>query len=104
MRPRRHDRYASHRRYFWALMTCFSVLWLFLAIAPWHREDWFVENILVAIFVVMLLVFRRGLFFSRISYTLIFMFMAERLNFALLDGAQDFGLQEHRQLADFVEK
>jgi putative membrane protein len=75
MRTRRTQIRVSHRRYLWALMGCFLVLWLLLAIAPWHREDWFVENILVAIFVVGLLVFRRALFFSRISYTLIFVFM-----------------------------
>ncbi|HWN93540.1 MAG TPA: DUF2238 domain-containing protein [Methylomirabilota bacterium] len=76
MRTRQRHVYASHRKYLWGLTGCFSVLWLFLAIAPWHREGWFVENILVAIFVGLLLVFRRAQFFSRISYTLIFVFLS----------------------------
>lgn len=74
-RPVRRN-YAPQRKYLFALLTGFSVLWLVLALRPWHREDWFVENILVVIFVVGLVVFRRALLFSRISYTLIFVFLS----------------------------
>ncbi len=68
--------YAAQRKYLGALFATFAVLWIFLAIRPWNRADWIVENILVAFFVAGLLAFRRALFFSRISYTLIFMFMS----------------------------
>ena len=67
---------APQRKYLFALLTAFSLLWLVLAIRPWHREDWFVESILVVIFVVGLVVFRRALVFSRVSYTLIFLFLS----------------------------
>ena len=56
-------------------MGCFAVLWVALAIAPWYRADWIVESILTVAFLTGLIVFRGALFFSRISYTLIFLFL-----------------------------
>jgi putative membrane protein len=67
--------YVSYRRYLWALMSGFAVVWTALAIAPWYRGDWFVENILVIAFIAGVIAFRRALFFSRVSYTLIFVFL-----------------------------
>jgi putative membrane protein len=84
MRPKRatarikRDAYrdcAPQRKYLWVLLAGFSVLWVALAIHPWNRKDWLAENTLVAIFIVLMLVFRRALVFSRVSYTLIFVFM-----------------------------
>jgi putative membrane protein len=65
----------SHRRYLGVLAGLFAVLWVCLAIHPWYRADWVVENTLVGLFVIVLAVFRRWLFFSRLSYTLIFLFL-----------------------------
>jgi len=65
----------SHRKYLAVLAGLFAMLWVSLAIHPWYRSDWAVENALVVLFVVLLAVFRRWLFFSRLSYTLIFLFL-----------------------------
>ena len=65
----------SHRSYLLTLLACFTVLWVILAIHPRHRADWAVENGLVGLLVIGLAVFRRWLFFSRLSYTLIFLFL-----------------------------
>src|SRR6185295_19104447 len=47
-----------------------------LAIQPWHRDSWLLENALALAAVVLLAVFHRRLLFSRVSYTLIFVFMS----------------------------
>jgi putative membrane protein len=65
----------SHGKYLRVLAALFAVLWLGLAIRPWYRADWAVENVLVLLFIAALAVFRHWLFFSRLSYTLIFLFL-----------------------------
>jgi putative membrane protein len=65
----------SHRRYLLILGILFGILWGLMAIHPWHRQDWLLENALVLGAVVVLAVFHRRLLFSRVSYTLIFLFM-----------------------------
>jgi len=68
--------YAYYRRYLLGLAAAFTVEWIFLAIHPKHRTDWILENILV-VFVAIGLVFSyRHLLFSRLSYTMIFLFLA----------------------------
>lgn len=67
--PRRHDTFAL------VLLTAFLILWTVLAFDPWDRKDWLLENAL-AIVGVLLLVFTAKTFpLSRISYSLIFIFM-----------------------------
>jgi putative membrane protein len=68
-------RYAKHRRYLLVLGILFAPLWTALAIAPRYREDWALENVLVVIFVVVVALTYRRLILSRISYTLIFLFL-----------------------------
>src|SRR5829696_8294860 len=68
-------RVISHGRYLSVLAGLFLILWVGLAIRPWYRSDWATENALVVLLVIALAVFRRGLFFSRLSYTLIFLFL-----------------------------
>ena len=53
----------------------FGLLWVLLAIRPHNRSDWLLENALVALAAGLLLGLRRRLVFSRVSYTLIFLFM-----------------------------
>jgi putative membrane protein len=53
----------------------FAVWWLALAIKPWHRDVWMLENTLVFAAAAFLFLFHRQLLFSRVSYTLIFVFM-----------------------------
>jgi putative membrane protein len=64
-----------HRTYLLILSVLFLVLWTALGIKPLYREDWLVENILVVVFVVLVAAFHHKLLLSRISYTLIFLFL-----------------------------
>jgi len=65
----------SHRRYLALLAAIFAVIWVALAIAPMNRHDWLLENALVLAAVLLLIGSYRALPLSRISYTLIFLFL-----------------------------
>ena len=65
----------SQRKYRAILALLFAVFWGVLAIHPWHLTDWLLENGLVLVAVIVLVLFRRRLMLSRLSYTLIFIFM-----------------------------
>lgn len=65
----------AHRRYFFILCAVFLVIWTALAISPNDRADWALENLLVVVFVAALFATYRRLTFSRVSYTLIFLFL-----------------------------
>jgi putative membrane protein len=65
----------SHRRYLALLGGAFFVVWIGLAIAPWYRSDWFVENTLVVLVIGAVARFHRYLILSRLSYTLVFGFL-----------------------------
>lgn len=65
----------SHRRYAQLLLALFTVLWVVLAIEPLHRSDWALENVLVGVFILFLLSTHAVMPLSRISYTLIFVFL-----------------------------
>jgi putative membrane protein len=65
----------SHERYpalLFALLTVFAIL---LGIAPHDRADWLLENALLFAGVAALVATKRALPLSRVSYTLIFVFM-----------------------------
>jgi len=64
-----------HRKYLLILAVPFGILWVALGIHPWDRHTWFLENTLVVAMVAFLAAFHRRLPFSRVSYTLIFVFM-----------------------------
>jgi putative membrane protein len=64
-----------HRRYLLILASLFFILWTALAIKPLYRDDWALENLLVVAFVVLVATFHRRMLLSRISYTLIFLFL-----------------------------
>ncbi len=66
---------ASQRRYLLALAVLFALLWTALALHPHYRKDWLLENALVFAFVTVLAVTRKRLPFSRVSYSLIFVFL-----------------------------
>jgi len=68
-------RLIPHRRYLLILAVVFSLWWIALAIHPLYRNPWLLENALVLAGVALLAVFHRRLLFSRVSYTLIFVFM-----------------------------
>jgi putative membrane protein len=65
----------NHRRYLVILSGVYLVVWLALAIKPYHRDDWALENILVVVAVVVLGSTYRTFPLSSISYTLIFLFL-----------------------------
>jgi putative membrane protein len=50
--------------------------WFVLALDPLHRGDWLLENVLVFIFIFIAFATRRRFFFSRVSVTLIFIFLS----------------------------
>ncbi len=65
----------SRRAYLGSLIGLFAVFWVALAIHPHDRSDWLLENLLLVVFVAALVASRRALPLSRISYTLIWLFL-----------------------------
>lgn len=65
----------SHHRYLLLLGVLFALVFGALAVAPSHRADWALENALVVAFVVAVAVTYKRFTLSRISYTLIFVFL-----------------------------
>lgn len=65
----------AHRRYFLVLSVLYVTLWIVLAIDPHDRSDWALENALVVLAAIALLVSYKRLLLSRVSYTLIFVFL-----------------------------
>ena len=65
----------THRQYYLLLAGLFAVVWIALAIKPVYRHDWLLENVLVFAFVFGLVLSSRWFVFSRISASLIFVFL-----------------------------
>ena len=65
----------THGRYFVVVGSLFTVIWVALAIEPVYRADWALENVLVVFFVFFMVISRRSFQFSRVSITLIFLFL-----------------------------
>ncbi len=63
------------RRYTIVLGCLFAIVWTALALRPLYRADWLVENILVLLALPGLALTSRRFPFSRVSYTLIFIFL-----------------------------
>ena len=63
------------RRWFLVLGALFLLVWATLAIAPHDRKDWALENALVIFIVPVLVLTRKKLPLSRISYAAIFIFL-----------------------------
>jgi putative membrane protein len=64
-----------HLRYVSVLAVLFAALWFALALHPWYRSDWLVENVLTVAAIVLLATTYRVFKLSRVSYTLIFLFL-----------------------------
>lgn len=73
--PNRRTSEVAGRRYVAGLGALFGVIWLLLAIGPRHRADWALENALVVLAVLVLALTHRRFALSRLSYTLIFVFL-----------------------------
>jgi putative membrane protein len=65
----------THARYVGALAVLLMLLWGALAIAPWHRQDWALENVLTIAAVLWMVATYRTFKLSRVSYTMIFVFL-----------------------------
>lgn len=65
----------THIRYVSALLSLLTVLWIGLAIEPFDRMDWLLENVLLVVAIALLAATYRRLPLSRTSYTLIFLFL-----------------------------
>lgn len=57
------------------LLGGYLVLWIWLAIAPFDRHDWLLENLLAVTFVGLLVATHRRFRFSNFSYVLLALFM-----------------------------
>ena len=65
----------THSRYVLVLAALLLLLWIPLAIHPSHRDDWVLENVLLLGAIVLLASTYRVFPLSRISYTVIFIFL-----------------------------
>jgi putative membrane protein len=65
----------SNRRYVVTLALAFLAVWVALAIKPLYPKDWLLENVLTFVFVPLLAISYGVLTLSRVSYTLIFLFL-----------------------------
>jgi putative membrane protein len=65
----------SDRAYTDLLAAIFAVIWVLLAIDPLYRQDWLLENLLVIAFALAFLWWRKSLRLSKISTSLIFVFL-----------------------------
>jgi putative membrane protein len=72
---REGDASMPHLRYVSVLALLFAILWVALAVHPWYRSDWLIENVLTFAAIVLLAATYRVFKLSRVSYTLIFMFL-----------------------------
>ncbi|WP_193367640.1 DUF2238 domain-containing protein [Pelagibius marinus] len=66
----------ARNRLLQGLTAAYALWWLALAIAPYDRFDWFLENLLVVFFVGLLAVTYRAFPLSNLSYLLITIFLA----------------------------
>ena len=57
------------------LFGIYILVWIWAAINPTYRDDWWLENILVFIFIPLLFYTYHKFRLSNVSYTLIFVFM-----------------------------
>jgi putative membrane protein len=65
----------TRRTYLSALGLALAAFWLLLAFDPHDRSDWLLENLLLVVFVAALAASHRALPLSRISYTMIWLFL-----------------------------
>jgi len=65
----------SHKKYFLILSLIFFIEFSILAVSPYDRADWALENALVLVFVILMALSYKKFPLSRISYTLIFVFI-----------------------------
>jgi putative membrane protein len=62
-------------RYPLVLLGVFAAIWTALAYAPWYRQDWLLENLVVFVAVGVFVKTFRSLHFSNFAYTCLFVFL-----------------------------
>lgn len=65
----------SHHRYVLGLTVAYILIWILLGLQPFHRAHWALENTLSIVIVLVLALAYRRFPFSRVSYTLGFVFL-----------------------------
>ena len=70
-----YDKSPKDKTYNLLLLVVFIVLWIILAFNVSYRDDWVMENVINVPFVILLIVISRWFKFSKLSYSLIFLFM-----------------------------
>jgi putative membrane protein len=96
-----------HRRYLAGLGIVFGIFWVVIGIAPHDRGTWALENGPAVLFVVCVAVFHKRLLLSRVSYTLIFLFLClhsvgAHFTYARVPYDQLFESIFHRSLNDLL--
>ncbi|MDF1859126.1 MAG: DUF2238 domain-containing protein [Verrucomicrobiales bacterium] len=67
--------FPAHRRFVFRLSFVYLLFWIALAIKPLYPKDWWLENIVVAVGILVLLIAWRWYVLSRTSHVLIFVFL-----------------------------
>lgn len=65
----------AYDRFALLLLVGFAVLWIALAIRPLHRPEWLLENVIVFVGVPVLILLHKHLPLSKVSASLIFVFL-----------------------------
>ncbi len=65
----------NHNQYLLGWSIIFSIWWIVLAINPYDRADWALENALVFVGAILILISWKKFPLSRVSYTMIFLFL-----------------------------
>ena len=81
-------RHLSHGRFLALLMFLFLIECLILAFNVFDRKDWLLENVLVVVMLLFLAVSWKKFPFSRISYSMIFIWLYT--SWALITHTQRF--------------
>lgn len=68
--------FSRHRRFLAVNLALFGVWWVLMAIRPYDLKDWALENVLTVPAILVLIATRRGFPLSRVSYLLVFVFLA----------------------------
>jgi putative membrane protein len=66
----------KNKKYFLFLSIIFIIEFIALAINPYNREDWALENVLVFVSAIIMIISYNKFPLSKVSYTLIFIFMS----------------------------
>ena len=70
-----YEKWKNKDKYGWLMLLGFCIVWGVLAFNVSYRNEWIIENLLTIPFVVLLLVVSRWFRMSKITYSLIYLYM-----------------------------